>query len=165
MVIRGVRSEIVGAIKRLTHESMPESRGQQSGQPTIGEQIDRLREECGLSIEGLADQVGLHPTNVARHCRDEFTPTIRNRAKYSRIFSKLLERHIVISITQPNAAFGCGDAQGVSAYFDQCCCVRVKGSRREGGRMRLTIIRRRRRTSIRLQIGELVLTVEYPAAV
>jgi len=67
---------------------------------TIGAQIERLRDECDLSIEELAEKVGLDPTNVSRHIRGESNPNRRNRHKYQRVFSILLNRQIVISKTQ-----------------------------------------------------------------
>jgi ribosome-binding protein aMBF1 (putative translation factor) len=69
-------------------------------QLSIGEQIDGLRDECALSIEELAEKVGLHPTNVSRHIHDQAIPSRKNLAKYSKIFAKLLKREIVIRKTQ-----------------------------------------------------------------
>ena len=72
---------------------------------TIGEQIDRLRRECDdMTVEELAEQVDLHPTNVSRHMRGESKPTPKNRRVYQRVFSKFLNRQIVISETQEDAA-------------------------------------------------------------
>jgi ribosome-binding protein aMBF1 (putative translation factor) len=69
--------------------------------PSIGEQIDKLREECGLSIEELAEKMDLHSTSVSRHIHDESVPSRINRMKYQRLFSKLLKRDVVIFKTQP----------------------------------------------------------------
>ncbi len=68
---------------------------------TVGDQIDRLRDECDLSIEELAEKMDIHPTNVSRHIHGESNPSRINLIKYNRLFSKLLNAHIVIKKTQP----------------------------------------------------------------
>jgi len=95
MVIRGVRSQIVGAIKRLKHESTLEPL-KQSTQPTTGEQIDQWREKCRWTQEQLADVVGFDPTTVARHISGKMTPSIRSLGKYDNAFSKKLNQKIFI---------------------------------------------------------------------
>jgi hypothetical protein len=81
---------------------VPSGESAPTTQLTTGEQIDRLRDECGaMSIEELADKADIHATNVSRHIRDESTPSRKNLRKYEHIFSKILKRNIVISKTQP----------------------------------------------------------------
>ncbi len=94
MVIRGVRSQIVAAIKRLKHEM--EAQKQSKDQPPIGEQIDHWREECRWTQEQLADATGFDPTTVARHISRKMTPSIRSLGKYDNAFSKKLNQKIVI---------------------------------------------------------------------
>src|ERR1017187_437152 len=63
---------------------------------TIGQQIERLRIECRLSAEELAEAVALNPTNKSRHETGTSTPSLRHLGAYDRVFSRLLERKIVI---------------------------------------------------------------------
>jgi DNA-binding XRE family transcriptional regulator len=64
---------------------------------TIGEQIDGLREECRLTIEQLAHEIKVNPRTVQRHLADEATPYLTRLRAYERVFSKLLNRQVVIS--------------------------------------------------------------------
>jgi hypothetical protein len=68
---------------------------------TVGEQIERLRLECDITIEDLADQVGIDPTNVSRHIRALSMPNKTSRKQYEKILSKLLNRQILLSRSQP----------------------------------------------------------------
>lgn len=84
-----------------TPSSLESSAPFEDNNETVGEQIDRLRDECVLSIEELAEEVKLHPTNVSRHINNLSSPTRKNLAKYSNTFSRLLKRRVVIRKTQP----------------------------------------------------------------
>ncbi len=64
---------------------------------TIGEQIRRLREECHLSTEELAEKVELDTRTVQRHEAGETTPYPRHLRVYERVFFNSLNRKIVIS--------------------------------------------------------------------
>jgi hypothetical protein len=65
---------------------------------TIGAQINRLREEAShLSEEELAEKTGLDIRTVQRNIANETTPSGRNLRAYERVFSKLLNRQVVIS--------------------------------------------------------------------
>jgi DNA-binding transcriptional regulator YiaG len=66
---------------------------------TVGEQIRRLRTECRLSGEELAEATGLDPSNVSRHETGASIPTLRHLGAYDRAFSKLLRRQILIHKT------------------------------------------------------------------
>jgi hypothetical protein len=66
---------------------------------TIGEQVERLREECRWTHEQVADAAGFDPTTVARHIGGAMIPSIRSLGKYERAFSKQLGRKIVIHKT------------------------------------------------------------------
>jgi hypothetical protein len=66
---------------------------------TIGQQINRLREECRLSVEELAEEVQLETRSVQRHIADVHIPHNRHLRAYERTFSKLLNRQVVISKT------------------------------------------------------------------
>jgi DNA-binding transcriptional regulator YiaG len=64
---------------------------------TTGAQIKRLREECRWTIEELAAIVDLNARTVSRHESGETKPYKRNTSTYERIFSKQLERRVVIN--------------------------------------------------------------------
>jgi len=66
---------------------------------SIGEQIRRLREECHLSEEELAEEVELDTRTVQRHEADDMKPQPRRIRAYEEIFSKLLNRKVVIQKT------------------------------------------------------------------
>jgi len=73
--------------------------------PSAAEQIEQLRNECRLTVEQLADEVGLDPRSVYRHLGGT-KPRIGHIGAYERVFSKILKRNIVINIPsarrQPN---------------------------------------------------------------
>lgn len=64
---------------------------------TIGEQINRLREECHLTPEELAVKIGIDVKSVRRHLKDRSIPYERTLWAYETLFSKLLNRQIVIT--------------------------------------------------------------------
>jgi hypothetical protein len=63
---------------------------------TIGGQIQRLREECRWSAEKLTEMTNLDLRTVTRHLSGETTPQLRNLSAYERVFSKRLNRRVVI---------------------------------------------------------------------
>jgi DNA-binding transcriptional regulator YiaG len=73
-----------------------------AGHPTpskaesLGQQIDRLREECHLSLEKLAEAVGITFRTVQRHISGTSIPYGRHISGYQRVFSKCLKRQVTI---------------------------------------------------------------------
>ena len=63
---------------------------------SVGRQIDRLREECQVTKEQLAEKMKVTSRTVQRHISDTCPPRSRHLTGYSRLFSKLLGRQIVI---------------------------------------------------------------------
>jgi hypothetical protein len=63
---------------------------------SVGRQIDLLRNECQLTEEQLAEKMMITARTVQRHISDTCLPLSRSLTGYSRLFSKLLERQIVI---------------------------------------------------------------------
>ena len=63
---------------------------------TVGAQISRLRDECHLSEEELAEKTNMGIRSVQRHIAGESMPQAKNIRAYERIFSKLLNRQVVI---------------------------------------------------------------------
>jgi DNA-binding transcriptional regulator YiaG len=63
---------------------------------SVGRQIDRLRKECALTEEELAEKMKITTRSVQRHISDTCPPLSRSVTGYSRLFSKLLGRQIVI---------------------------------------------------------------------
>jgi ribosome-binding protein aMBF1 (putative translation factor) len=63
---------------------------------TIGAQIKRLRVECDLTEEDLAEVMELDIRSVQRHLASETAPRALTLRKYEKAFSKLLNKQIVI---------------------------------------------------------------------
>ena len=63
---------------------------------SIGKQIEQLRLECEWTVEELAERIGVQPRSVYRHEADDSRPTKLNLRVYSRVFSQVLERTVVI---------------------------------------------------------------------
>ena len=66
------------------------------GAESAGRQIDRYRQECLMTEEDLAEQMKFTTRTVQRHTADACRPLSRNLVGYSRLFTKLLKRQIVI---------------------------------------------------------------------
>jgi hypothetical protein len=63
---------------------------------TLASNLDRLRAECGWSIEELADKAGVDASTVKRHIAGKgITP--KTAAAYAEAFGKRLGRHISVS--------------------------------------------------------------------
>jgi len=63
---------------------------------TVGAQIQRLRVECDLKEEALAEHIGIDIRSVQRHLASEQLPRALTLRKYEKTFPKLLNRQIVI---------------------------------------------------------------------
>jgi ribosome-binding protein aMBF1 (putative translation factor) len=63
---------------------------------TLGSQINRLREECHLTEEELAEKIDIDIRSVQRHLAGETVPYARYLRRYETEFSKLLNRRVVI---------------------------------------------------------------------
>jgi ribosome-binding protein aMBF1 (putative translation factor) len=87
-------------LQRTTEADPMHASTDQGRSETPGEQIERLRQQCDLTLEALAEKVGIDPTNVSRHIRNLSKPTVRNRRRYERVFSSLLKAQILITKTQ-----------------------------------------------------------------
>jgi hypothetical protein len=66
---------------------------------SVGCQIDRLRKECRMTLEQLAGKVDLNIRTVQKQIADTYMPLGRNLTTYERVFSKSLDRKIVIKNT------------------------------------------------------------------
>lgn len=62
----------------------------------LGEQVKRLRDECRLTTEGLAEEVRLDIRSVQRHLAGKVKPYARHLKAYENAFSKLLGRKVII---------------------------------------------------------------------
>jgi DNA-binding transcriptional ArsR family regulator len=56
--------------------------------PPINEQLEVLRKECRMTVEDLAEGIGLTPRSVYRHLSGEAVPRARQVAAYEKLFSK-----------------------------------------------------------------------------
>lgn len=84
-----------------SHQSDPqkllEAPPARPSEETVAAQIRRLREECRLTVEELGELVNLEPRSVQRHEAGTAKPYPRYLSAYERVFSKLLNRRVVIS--------------------------------------------------------------------
>jgi hypothetical protein len=64
---------------------------------TTGEQINRFRQKCRLTIEQLAEKIGVDRRTVERHIADKTVPYSRHISAYERVFSKIMKTQVVIS--------------------------------------------------------------------
>jgi DNA-binding XRE family transcriptional regulator len=80
-------------VDRFLHKEDPSE--PQRAEP-IAAQINRLRRECNWTEEQLAEKVGVTTRTVQRHLAEDSTPYARHIATYERVFSKQLEREVVI---------------------------------------------------------------------
>lgn len=66
---------------------------------TTAQEIARLRAEARITLEELAAETDFNQSTVYRHESGESTPQPWRVSKYEKVFSKLLERKIVIPVT------------------------------------------------------------------
>jgi hypothetical protein len=64
---------------------------------TFADTIRALRDECRLTTEELAEEVNLDARSVQRHIAGKTQPYARHLRAYEGLFSKLLERKVVIN--------------------------------------------------------------------
>jgi len=67
---------------------------------TISEQIERLRNECRLAVEDLAEAIDLTPRSVYRHLSGGAHPRKRQLAAYEKVFSEKLKRQVHLQCQQ-----------------------------------------------------------------
>ena len=89
-------SPMVPATRSLSSQ-VPPPRGPTPVE-TIGAQIERLRLECRLTVEELAEVLGVEVRSVYRHRSGQSTPRPGHLAAYERLFSQRLERKVVLSL-------------------------------------------------------------------
>lgn len=63
-------------------------------------QLEALRIEARMTHEDLAGELGIDPTNVSRHMSGKSRPRLKTLGGYQRVFSKVLERKVLIYETQ-----------------------------------------------------------------
>lgn len=62
-------------------------------------EIEKLRAECRITLEELAEETGFDQSTIHRHESGRSTPQPWRISKYEKIFSKLLRRDVVIPVT------------------------------------------------------------------
>lgn len=65
------------------------------GATVIGRNIDRLRNECGWSLDELGKQTGIDKKSILSHVNKGVKPIPRIRKEYAQAFSKALGRRII----------------------------------------------------------------------
>jgi ribosome-binding protein aMBF1 (putative translation factor) len=63
----------------------------------IGQNIDRLRKECGWSFEALARQTGMDKKQILSHVNKGTKPHPRIMREYAQAFTKELSRQITVA--------------------------------------------------------------------
>jgi hypothetical protein len=63
----------------------------------IAGNIQRLRKDCGWSLDGLADKTGIDKKQVVSHVNGKNEPSPKNKKFYADAFSKALGRPIAAS--------------------------------------------------------------------
>jgi hypothetical protein len=63
---------------------------------SVGDQIEGYRKECRMTFEDLAEKIGVNTRTVQRHIADACMPHARHLGGYERVFSRSLNRKIVI---------------------------------------------------------------------
>lgn len=86
-----------GRSSRLGEERAKATRSVHSDAGSVGRLIDGFRKECHLTEEQLAERMEVTTRTVQRHTSDVCRPRARHLTAYSRLFSRLLKRHIVIN--------------------------------------------------------------------
>lgn len=66
---------------------------------SVAEQLERLRDECRLTVDELADKLDIEPRSVYRHLAGTSAPRLKQIGAYERVFAEILERKIVIKTT------------------------------------------------------------------
>lgn len=91
--------EVLGTLYGIKPEKVTLDRTARDQPPTletIGLQLNRLREECRWTEEQLAERISISLRSVQRHLAGESIPYSRHIHAYERVFSKRLERQVVI---------------------------------------------------------------------
>jgi hypothetical protein len=102
-----MRNEVAGLLRRypgIKLTAPPTGDGQEEGKApgvsqsteSMGQQIDRYRQECRMTVEEFAAAVSVTTRTVQRHMAGTRKPLARHLSGYERLFSKLLKRRIVI---------------------------------------------------------------------
>lgn len=64
--------------------------------PKVSEQLKKLRDECRMTIEEIAEEINVRPRSVSRHLSGEDVPRRKTLRAYESIFSKRTGRTIQI---------------------------------------------------------------------
>lgn len=99
-IVRRAKQQLGQLLGQRSSDSSTQERPDvqdQKKKETIGAQIKRLRDECRWTLEELAEAIDNNERTVRRHEADEVAPYARTIRAYERVFSKRLERKIVIS--------------------------------------------------------------------
>ncbi|HXJ96846.1 MAG TPA: helix-turn-helix transcriptional regulator, partial [Terriglobia bacterium] len=78
------------------NDNEPIKSASRAGQ-SVASQLTLLKEECHLTAEELAELTEMDVRSVQRHLAGDTGPRGRHLRKYEKVFSKLLNRHVVIS--------------------------------------------------------------------
>jgi ribosome-binding protein aMBF1 (putative translation factor) len=98
--------QLIPSIPKQESPPAPDTKPGDQGEPkpapespsaeTIAAQLQRLRVECDLTEEELAEEIGIDIRSVQRHLASDGIPRALTLRRYERAFSKLLNKQIVI---------------------------------------------------------------------
>ncbi len=90
---RELAKAIVDAQAEVQHTSKPQT-VKQSAAERIGRNIDKLRKECGWSLDKLAEKTGIDKKAILSHVHGESKPNPKTQREYAQAFTKELNRAI-----------------------------------------------------------------------
>jgi DNA-binding transcriptional regulator YiaG len=92
----GSKLDLRGNLRRRRKRRRRSRKSHPTRKETVGQQIQRLRKESNLTVDQLAEKVGLDVRNVTRHISGKTKPRLSNLAAYERLFSEALGRKVTI---------------------------------------------------------------------
>jgi hypothetical protein len=107
-VLRGIAAISADLCSMLESQALEEEYEPPSHQPeeehkpapkqfeSLAQQLTRLRDQCHLTVEEIAEQISIDARSVYRHLSGASKPHKRHIAAYERVFSKALDTKVVI---------------------------------------------------------------------
>jgi DNA-binding transcriptional regulator YiaG len=92
----GSTLESLGNLPQMQKRRKRKRKSHLTRKETVAKQIQRLRTESNLTVDQLAEKVGLDVRNVTRHISGKTKPRLSNLAAYERVFSEALGRKVTI---------------------------------------------------------------------
>ena len=88
----GVPARLIPATPRPVAASVTAA----SREDSIGKQIKRLQEECGITAEEMAEALDVVPRSIYKHLAGKTVPRRNHIAAYEKLFSERLKRSVTL---------------------------------------------------------------------